>query len=382
MFSNSARFRAGPRGHTEGSGYPLTTPKNRGTDDRWMPSVSFLFRSGFVLLLLAPWLSAQTAADGIEAFHRGRYAQARQILEKVVSVSPGAAAARTFLALSRAATGACDAARSDLDRQFADNATASLQRLAGIALVQCGLSQNRLADVWPVLDKLQKSFPGDADVLYEAARVHMKAWNDAVFQMYQKTPGSFRVNQLSGEIFETQARYQEAAAEYRKAIQKNPTALNLHFRLGRALLLQSHEPANLQQARQEFEAELALNPSDAVAEYEVGQILQTEQNPSLAAARFEKAVSLDPAFAEALVALAKTKSDARKYGEAIPLLERAVKLQPASESAHYSLMIAYRNAGRTEDAAREKTVFDKLNRLPEGEFTEFLKKLGDKAPKQ
>ena len=200
--------------------------------------------------------------------------------------------------------------------------------------------------------------------------------------MYQKTPGSFRVNQLSGEIFETQARYQEAAAEYRKAIQKNPTALNLHFRLGRALLLQSHEPANLQQARQEFEAELALNPSDAVAEYEVGQILQTEQNPSLAAARFEKAVSLDPAFAEALVALAKTKSDAKKYDEAIPLLERAVKLQPASESAHYSLMIAYRNAGRMEDAAREKTVFDKLNRLPEGEFTEFLKKLRDKAPKQ
>jgi len=209
----------------------------------------------------------------------------------------------------------------------------------------------------------------------------MKAWNDVVFRMYQKTPASFRVNQLSGEIFEIQGRFQDAAAEYRKAIQKNPAALNLHFRLGRALLLQSHDPANLREARKEFEAELALNPSDAVAEYQVGQILQTEQNPA-AAARFEKAVSLNPEFAEALVALAKTRSDARKYGEAIGLLERAVKLQPASESAHYGLMMAYRNAGRMDDARREKALFDKLSRPPEGEFTEFLKKLGEKAPKQ
>jgi tetratricopeptide (TPR) repeat protein len=200
--------------------------------------------------------------------------------------------------------------------------------------------------------------------------------------MYEKAPASYRVNQLSGEIFETQGRYSDAAAEYRKAIQKNAAGLNLHFRLGRALLLESHDPANLREARKEFEAELALNSSDAVAEYELGQIDMAEQHPAAAAVHYQKAAALDPNFAEALVALAKTKSDAKQYGEAIPLLERAVKLQPSSESAHYSLMIAYRNAGRAEDAQREKAVFDKLNRLPEGEFTEFLKKLGEKAPKQ
>jgi tetratricopeptide (TPR) repeat protein len=209
----------------------------------------------------------------------------------------------------------------------------------------------------------------------------MKAWNDTVLQMYRETPGSFRVNQLSGEIFETQGRYAEAAAEYRKAIEKNPAALNLHFRLGRALLLESHDPANLQAARKEFEAELALNPSDAVAEYELGQIFQAEQNSAQAAEHFEKAVALDPNFAEALVALAKMKSEAKQYTAAIPLLERATRLQPASEPAHYSLMMAYRNAGRMEDAQREKAVLDKLSRPPEGEFTDFLKRLGEK-PKQ
>jgi tetratricopeptide (TPR) repeat protein len=233
-----------------------------------------------------------------------------------------------------------------------------------------------MSEVWPVLDQLQKTFPGDADVLYEVAKAHRKGWDDAVFALYQKAPASFRVNQLSGEIFETEGRYAEAAAEYRKAIQKNPAALNLHFRLGRALLLESHEAAKLKEARKEFEAELALNPSDAVAEYEIGKILQAEQNPSGAAPHFEKAAALDGNFAEALMELAKLKP-----AEAAGLLERAVKLQPDNQSAHYALMMAYRNAGRTADAQREKAIFDRLNRPPEGEFTDFLKKLGEK-PKQ
>jgi tetratricopeptide (TPR) repeat protein len=337
--------------------------------------------SWLALLSTAPLLG-QSVADAVEAFHRGHYNQARQMLEKIVAASPNDSKARAFLALSRAATGGCAAATLDLQQQFKSNPDSTLRRLTGIALVQCDLARNRLEDVWPVLDQLQKGFPADADVLYETAKVHMKAWNDAVFEMYQKAPASFRVNQLSGEIFEIQGHYREAAVEYRKALGKNPSAVNLHYRLGRALLLESHDPANLREARKEFEAELALNPDDAVAHYQIGQILVAERNSRGAAAYFERAIALNTDFAEALVALAKTKSDSRDYADAIPLLERAAKLQPTSESAHYSLMLAYRNAGRMEDAQRERALLDKLERPPEGEFTDFLKRLGEKAPKQ
>ena len=102
--------------------------------------------------------------------------------------------------------------------------------------------------------RLQSLYPSDADVLYQLAKVHRLAWNDAVFQMFQKTPSSFRVNQLSAEIFETQGRYADAISEYRKAIEKNPAAINLHYRLGRALLLESHQPEALRDARKQFEA--------------------------------------------------------------------------------------------------------------------------------
>lgn len=233
-----------------------------------------------------------------------------------------------------------------------------------------------------MLARLKTLYPGDPDVLYQAARLHMKAWNDTLFEMFQKTPSSYRVNQISAEILEIQGRYAEAAAEYRKAIEKNSAALTLHFRLGRALLLQSHSAENLALARREFEGELALNPSDAAAEYEIGQILLAAQDHSAAVKRFERAAALDPGFAEALQAVAKARLDARQYGEAIALLEKVVRLQPANESAHYSLMMAYRDAGRTADASREQTTLDKLRQAPEGEFTDFLKRIGEKAPPQ
>src|SRR5450432_2979671 len=120
-----------------------------------------------MLLFAAPLLQAQSTADAIEAFHKGQYAQARQMLEKIAAASPNDSAARTFLGLSRAATGGCDAARSDLQQQFSTNPEAGLRRLAGIALVQCDLSQDHIPVAMPVLDQLQKNFPDDADVLYE-----------------------------------------------------------------------------------------------------------------------------------------------------------------------------------------------------------------------
>ena len=333
-------------------------------------------------LLLLSALLARAQDDplqkGIAEFNRGQYAAAQAWLEKAADGPER----RTFLALTHAATGHCDIAREELAGEFAQDAASELGRLAGLALTQCLLAAGNYDDAVPLLARLRGLHPSDADVLYQSARLHMKAWNDTLYEMFRKTPNSYRVNQISAEVFEIQNRYPEAISEYRKAIEKNPAALNLHFRLGRALLLESHSPDNLALARREFEAELALNPGDAAAEYESGQILLVSQEPGEAVKHFERAVAMTPDFPEAMQALAKARLDAKQYPEAIVLLENVVRLQPTNESAHYSLMLAYRNAGRAADAAREQAELDKLQKSPQGEFTDFLKRLGEKAPKQ
>src|SRR5579872_53755 len=273
-------------------------------------------RNGLTFLLIAGAAFAQDqVALGIDEFRQGKYEAARATLEQALAQKPGDAHARTFLALARAATGGCDTAGNELASIFATGTDPDLRRLAGLALTQCHLARGRLDAALPIVTELKKQFPSEADVLYEAARLYMKAWNEAVFQMFQKTPASYRVNQISAEIFEVQDRYADAIGEYRKAIGKNPAALNLHFRLARALLMQSHTPEALSEASKEFEAELKLNPSDAVAEYEIGQILLAENKSQEAGARFERALTLAPDFAEALVAVARMRSDARRYGD-------------------------------------------------------------------
>jgi tetratricopeptide (TPR) repeat protein len=317
------------------------------------------------LLLVLPALADDALSRGIEAFHAGRYTEARTYLEQSKD-----AQASVFLALVEAATGSCTEAVPRLAEAFAHGAEPGLRKLTGEALMSC------------VESNLKTEYPADADVLYQSARAHLKAWNDVVYQMFQKTPGSYRVNQISGEILEIQGKYQEAAAEYRKAIEKNPRALDLHFRLGRVILIDSQGPEALQNALREFEEELALNRGDAAAEYEVGQILIAQGKRDAGARRLEHALELRPDFVEAMVAVGRARLEEKRYPDAISLLKRAVTLQPRNETAHYSLMMAYRNSGDLEAAKREKTLLDELQKPPEGEFTDFLKKLGEKPPKQ
>jgi tetratricopeptide (TPR) repeat protein len=318
--------------------------------------------------------SAQSVEEGIELFEKGRYVEAEAALSGSTDKR-----ARAFVALSQAATGRCDQATDGLDAAFKDKADERIHRLAGLALSRCQIAAKQFAKALPQLSQLAEEFPDDADVLYETARLHLKAWNGSVEQMFDNAPASFRVNQLSAEIFEIRGQFAEAVAEYRRAIEKRPNTINLHYRLGRALLMESHSPESLAAARSEFEAELALNPNDAVAEYQIAQILEVEGKSQEAQQHLENAVGKDAGFTEALIALGRALSATKNYARAITLLKRASELAPQSESAHYNLMIAYRNAGQREQALEVKQRLDELQKSPDGEFTDFLKRIGESS---
>lgn len=322
------------------------------------------------LLLFAQPVGAQPVAvqpvenplleNGIAQFRRGEFESAR----KTLSAVPTSPFRDVFLAIAEVNTGRCAEAEPKLRARYE---VPDLRRLAGSALLQCLTVLGRTEEALPLAETLVREFPRDPDVLYQSARLHMQSFNNTVARLFEHAPASYRVNQLSGEILDIQARPAEAAQEYRKAIAKNPNAINLHYRLGRALLV----TGQLDEARREFEAERKLNPEDALAEFQIAQIDSAQQRPS-AAAHYERALQLRPDFVEAMVPLARLRP-----ANAIALLEQAVKLAPAHESARYGLMVAYRNAGRLADAQAQKAELDRLRKPPEGEFTEFLKRLGE-----
>jgi tetratricopeptide (TPR) repeat protein len=319
------------------------------------------------VLLFAATLHASD--DGIADFKAGRYSEALTKLKNAKDP-----AGRAFLALSQAALGDC---KSALPGLIADYADPILSRLTGLAAVKCDT-----ANAFARIARLEERFPNDPDVLYTAAKLHMKAFNDATFAMFQRAPASYRVHELSAEIFEVQNRYVDAVAEYRKAIELNPGAPELHYRLGRALLLQSHDSAVLEQAASEFRSELKVSPEDSACEFQLGQIAQVKGNTAEAKSHFARALAFSPNFVQALIASGKLCSQEKDYKQAISLLSRATALQPANETAHYALLTAYRDLGDMERAKAEKATLDRLQKPPQGEFSEFLKKLGEKQPEQ
>jgi tetratricopeptide (TPR) repeat protein len=313
--------------------------------------------------------------DGIAAFNQGKYSVALAKMTEAAK-DPNDKQAHLFLALSQAAIGDCAAALPALSTMAAE------ERLAGIAAVKCYSASGAEPKAFALLDEMSAKWPSDADVLYLKAKLHMKAFNDTTLAMFQRTPASYRVRQLSAEIFEVQSRYDEAVAEYRKAIEMNPQAPDLHFRLGRVILLAGHNADSLAKAAAAFQDELKLNPEDGACEFQLGQIAQVESKKTDARAHFEKALALSPQFVQAMIALGKIETQDQQYGKAISLLTKAAALQPSNETAHYALLTAYRDAGQMDKAKAEKAILDKLQKPPEGEFSDFLKKLGEKPPAQ
>jgi tetratricopeptide (TPR) repeat protein len=337
---------------------------------------------GIAVFLSALVFAANSDVEqGMAAFRDGRYSAAIPLLERALKMQPNHESARVFLALSRAAKGQCSAAMPELGAHL-NSGDAKLSRLAGLAYARCLDAAGDTLGALKTARELNHHYPSDPDVLYLLAKIHMKGFNDATFQMFQHAASSYRVHELSAEIFEVQGKFDEAVDEYRKAIAQNSNAPDLHFRLGRAILMRSHSPEALAEARSAFEGELKLNPEDAATEFQLGQIAQVETKGDQAQAHLERALQLNSEFPEALVALGKLHAQRKQYGQAIDLLHRATELQPQNESAHYALMMAYRDNGQPDKAKAEKAVLDRLQRPPEGEFTEFLKKIGEKPPQQ
>ncbi len=305
-------------------------------------------------------------------FESGEYSEALGSFED--SADPRAG---TLAAVVSASMGHCDEALATLEPAVSTRSDDYTSKLVSLAVARCAIAGRRFETALTTLAQAKELLPDDPDVLYEAARLHLKGWNDAVAEMFAAAPASFRVNQLSAEIFEIQGRYDEAVSEYRKAIEKAPGTLNLRYRLGRALLMRSHDPSALQEALEQFRGELGLNPDDAVAEFQVGQILQILGQAEEALVHFERAVALDGDFPEALVSLGKEYARLQRHGQAIDVLTRALELHPESEPAHYSLMLAFRNAGRREDARRIQESLDRLQTPEDGEFADFLRRIGE-----
>jgi tetratricopeptide (TPR) repeat protein len=274
------------------------------------------------------------------------------------SASPSAAAEH---AVGLATAGHCAEALPELRKSVRTVTDSDLKKRAGLAGVRCAMTRNQPYDAVEFLQILRRDFPRDPEVLYQATHAYSDLSTRASQDLLQEAPFSYQVHELGAEAMEVQGRWDDAAGEYRKILEINPTLPGIHYRLGRVLLSKpSPPPELLQEAKLNFEQELKIDPQNAGAEGVLGELaLQANQWPD-AIDHFTRATKLDNGFAEAYVGLGSSLIAEKRFPEAVPVLETAVKLQPDNPTAHYNLAIALSRTGRKEDADREFAIHRKM----------------------
>lgn len=259
-----------------------------------------------------------------------------------------------------AAKGRCEEALALL-KKFTPRVTdKQLKYRAQMATVRCAMNRKDNETTANTLFALNRDFPEDPEVLYIITQFFLEIAVRASEDLAAVAPSSYQTRKLQAEGLESQNKWEEAAAIYRKILEENPKLRGIHFRLGRAALSQPESPTSAEDAKKEFEQELAIDPANSAAEFWIGEIARRDGQWEDAIPHFASAAKLDSSFAEALLALGMSLNSAVRFAEAIPSLEQYVKMVPEDPAGHYQLSIAYARTDRKDDSVREMTLQQQL----------------------
>lgn len=150
--------------------------------------------------------------------------------------------------------------------------------------------------------------------------------------------------------------YEHAIRTLHCALELNPGLPKAHFAAGLAFI-HARNPAD---AEKEFQAELAANPQDIDALYNLAYayLLQSERDKALPL--LQQVLSVNPHHADANYQIGKSMMEDGEIDAAIPYLEEAARSGPEKDYVHYQLQAAYRKESRLQEADRELQLYKEL----------------------
>jgi tetratricopeptide (TPR) repeat protein len=158
---------------------------------------------------------------------------------------------------------------------------------------------------------------------------------------------------LVGQTWMEIESYDHAVATLHRALELSPGLPKAHFAAGLADIRGGHP----NEAEAEFKAELALNPQDIDAEYNLAYAYLLESQRDKAVPLLQHVIASDPHHADANYQLGKLMMEDGKAEAAIPYLEAAERSGPEKDYVHYQLQAAYRQESRLADADRELQLY-------------------------
>jgi protein O-mannosyl-transferase len=138
----------------------------------------------------------------------------------------------------------------------------------------------------------------------------------------------------------------DALAEYQKALAINPSYVQAHYNLGVALF----QKGQLDEAMAQFQKALEINPNHANAHYNLGVALFQKGQLEEAVSQFQKALEIHPNSFESHYNLGVALFQKEQLDEAITQFQEALEINPNSFETHNDLGVALFQKGQLDEA--------------------------------
>lgn len=199
---------------------------------------------------------------------------------------------------------------------------------------------------------------------------------------FQKREEAYRANNLGVALLE-QFNYQEAAEEFRRALEINPQLAIARTNLAIALFNAQEIEAALQEAQKAAE----IAPKNLQPVYLLGLIAKNQNRTEEAVAFFKRVLEIDPLDVGANVNLGQIYMQQRQYAEAVTRFRIALNAEPYNSTALYNLATALLRSGEREEGQKLITQFQELrqsgaatsigqNYLEQGRYAEAIVSTG------
>lgn len=300
-----------------------------------------------------PEIAEIHATLGALLFQQGDFTGSLRELEAAKKLKPSLPKLDDLIAMSNAELGNYDAALAPLEETFRSSEEPALKRQSGLELERAYTATRQDAKAVGVALKLQQLFPKDPEVLYHNERIFGNFAYLTVQTLTQQAPDSVWRYQAQAEALESQGSHDAAIDAYRKVLALDPKRPGIHYRIGRVLrerARDSHGSNDIQLSLAEFQEELKINPDNANATYEIGELNRVSGHLPEAQTYFEMALRSYPNFPEASLGLGTVLASLNQPIKALPYLKRSIEGDPTDAAAWYRLTQVERALGHKADS--------------------------------
>jgi tetratricopeptide (TPR) repeat protein len=337
--------------------------------------------------------SEHYAAAGQQALAAGRYVEAREDYEKLAKLEPGIAEVHatlavidfklrdyelavgeiqtaqrlkpglpkldSLLAMSLSELGRYSDAMPGLEKCLHRSPDREIQRMCGLELERAYTGLKKDSQAVEVAMELNRLYPDDPEILYQTGKVYGNFAFLTMEKLAQVAPTSVWRHLAAAEAHESQGSYTQAIQEYHEVLRAEPDRPGIHYRIGRSLMgrfWQRQSQDDLPAAQKEFEQELEIDPDNANAAYELGEMHRKAKQIDDAQKYFEQALAHYPDFPEAQLGLSAVLLEKKEPEQALAQARRAAATDPENEVCWYRLaqiQRALHNSAEQEKALAE-----------------------------